>query len=180
MPRRPGSLVRAKCCVCGTVELATGAGNFSRCRACKDAGRYNRSHYRVNWLGHGDAQAAVQRAMREGRLPRPHTLRCADCGAPAIEYEHRDYNKPLAVEPICRSCNLLRGPAKPLAGSLHRVVAVGDVPYRLRRNAERVFVLLGADPAPLASYPARLKNEHWRQIVALLPATPAEPETNGV
>jgi hypothetical protein len=28
-------------------------------------------------------------------------------------YEHRDYTKPLQVEPVCRSCNALRGPGKP-------------------------------------------------------------------
>lgn len=178
MPRKPGSLVRAKCCVCGTIEMARGAGNFSRCQACKDAGRFTRSHYRVNWLGEGNAQSAVQQAMRDGLLPRPRTLRCADCGCPAVEYEHRDYNKPLDVEPICRSCNLRRGPAKPLAGCLHRIVAIGAIPYRLRCNAERIFVLMGLDPAPLASYPVHLQSEHWRELIALVPE-PAQPEPNG-
>lgn len=37
-----------------------------------------------------------------------------------MDYDHRDYTKPLSVEPVCRSCNKLRGPA---IGSLPRVVA---------------------------------------------------------
>jgi hypothetical protein len=37
---------------------------------------------------------------------------CADCGKPATDYDHRDYRKPLEVEPVCHSCNLKRGPAK--------------------------------------------------------------------
>jgi hypothetical protein len=169
MGRARGSLVRAKCCVCGTIELARGAGNFSRCQACKDAGRWMRSHYRVNWLGAANAQAAIQHAMRDGILPRPRGLPCADCGGPAIEYEHRDYNKPLEVDPICRACNLRRGPAKPIAGCLHPLVLAGWAPYRQRQNAIRVFQLLGLDPAPLGSYPGRLTNEHWRELLAFVP-----------
>ena len=36
---------------------------------------------------------------------------CVDCGARASCYDHRDYNKPLDVDPVCRSCNYKRGPA---------------------------------------------------------------------
>ena len=36
-----------------------------------------------------------------------------DCGAPARHYDHRDYNKPLEIEPVCVRCNLLRGHAIP-------------------------------------------------------------------
>lgn len=44
---------------------------------------------------------------------RPDCFRCVDCGNGATEYEHRDYNKPLAVEPVCRTCNHRRGSAIP-------------------------------------------------------------------
>ena len=37
--------------------------------------------------------------------------KCVDCGANATDYDHRDYNKPLDVEPVCRSCNIRRGNA---------------------------------------------------------------------
>jgi len=61
---------------------------------------------------------AVTKAKREGRLPRlDGDIGCVDWGAPATDYDHRDYNKPLEVEPTCRRCNLRRGPAVPLDGA---------------------------------------------------------------
>ena len=57
--------------------------------------------------------AAVFKAVRKGLLPRiTETTRCVDCGGRAKEYEHRDYGKPLDVQPVCRSCNHKRGPAR--------------------------------------------------------------------
>lgn len=52
------------------------------------------------------------KAVRNGTLPSATTLACADCGAPAWCYDHRDYNRPLEVAPVCRSCNSKRGVAK--------------------------------------------------------------------
>lgn len=61
----------------------------------------------------GEARRIVAKAVRNGEL-RPATgFDCTDCGKPATEYDHRDYRKPLDVEPVCRSCNLKRGPALP-------------------------------------------------------------------
>jgi len=37
---------------------------------------------------------------------------CTDCGAQARDYDHRDYARPLDIEPVCRRCNQKRGPAK--------------------------------------------------------------------
>lgn len=34
---------------------------------------------------------------------------CADCKSRAVEYDHRDYMKPLQVDPVCKSCNAARG-----------------------------------------------------------------------
>jgi hypothetical protein len=45
-------------------------------------------------------------------LPKPTVFRCVDCGKRATCWEHRDYGKPLDVEPTCHRCNLRRGPAK--------------------------------------------------------------------
>lgn len=58
------------------------------------------------------ALRAVHRAVEAGRLKNILRQFCVDCGAPAWEYDHRDYSKPLDVEPTCRSCNARRGPAK--------------------------------------------------------------------
>lgn len=58
------------------------------------------------------AHYVVQAAIQSGQLPRlDGSVQCVDCGKPAVDYDHREYAKPLQVEPVCRSCNLLRGPA---------------------------------------------------------------------
>jgi hypothetical protein len=57
------------------------------------------------------AISLVQRAIRRGEMPPAKALICVDCGKPALEYDHRDYSKPLEVEPVCSSCNHFRGPA---------------------------------------------------------------------
>jgi len=56
------------------------------------------------------SQRCAQSAVRAGIIPpiTNETL-CADCGGIATEYDHRDYSRPFDVEPVCRSCNLLRG-----------------------------------------------------------------------
>lgn len=58
------------------------------------------------------AMACVVKAKAAGVLPPlDGSIACVDCGAPAKHYDHRDYSRPLDVEPCCHSCNLRRGPA---------------------------------------------------------------------
>lgn len=68
------------------------------------------------------ANRAVGIEVHKGRIPRLHNpkmgldrgvkVTCVDCGKnPAIEYDHRDYTRPLEVDPVCQSCNQLRGMA---------------------------------------------------------------------
>ena len=59
------------------------------------------------------AYKAVSRAVRDGTIPPARALKCVDCGAPALCYDHRDYSKPLMIEPVCRRCNSIRGPGAP-------------------------------------------------------------------
>lgn len=47
-------------------------------------------------------------------MPPPTACKCADCGEPAYCYDHRDYRKPIDVQPVCRACNQRRGPGLPL------------------------------------------------------------------
>ena len=74
-------------------------------------------HSVLRWLqslylsGRRRAGAIVGVAVRRGWIPSARSQRCADCGAAAVEYDHRDYNFPLKVEPVCRRCNLRRGTA---------------------------------------------------------------------
>ena len=57
------------------------------------------------------AGAKVKSAIARGVLP-PITsdTRCTDCEKPARVYDHRDYDQPLVVEPVCQGCNVRRGP----------------------------------------------------------------------
>jgi len=54
--------------------------------------------------------ATVKKAVDYGVLPRlDGTVYCKDCGDIADRYDHRDYDKPLEVDPVCGACNNLRG-----------------------------------------------------------------------
>lgn len=57
------------------------------------------------------AHKAVAQAIAHRVIDRPAVFKCMDCSRDAVEYDHRDYTKPLAVDPVCRRCNLARGPA---------------------------------------------------------------------
>ncbi len=58
------------------------------------------------------AHAMVSLAKKNGLLPAlDGTIACTDCDKPAMEYDHRDYGRPLDVQPVCRSCNRRRGTA---------------------------------------------------------------------
>ena len=51
---------------------------------------------------------------RHGTLQPPQVYDCVDCGDPAECWDHRDYTKPLDVEPVCSICNTKRGQGYPL------------------------------------------------------------------
>lgn len=54
-------------------------------------------------------------AVKVGFLPPPTEFDCQDCGRVKAEcYDHRDYNKPLDVDPVCLRCNSSRGRGIPL------------------------------------------------------------------
>lgn len=59
------------------------------------------------------AHSMVASAKKQGLLPTlDGSIACVDCDKPAREYDHRDYSRPLDVQPVCRSCNKKRGTAK--------------------------------------------------------------------
>lgn len=66
------------------------------------------------------AHRAVAIGVRHGHLTSllANEIACVDCGVRATQYDHRDYTKPLEVEPVCRKCNKARGPAAPLLRQL--------------------------------------------------------------
>lgn len=57
------------------------------------------------------AHRYVTVAIYNGDLPKlDGSIPCVDCGAAALEYDHRDYKKPMDVDPVCLACNQARGP----------------------------------------------------------------------
>lgn len=88
------------CLACSSTRLATYKAWW--CEACHKAREKVRTR----------AVRAVAKAVSAGALPRPSERACVDCGAAASDWDHRDYARPLDVAPVCRSCNLKRGPAQ--------------------------------------------------------------------
>lgn len=77
-----------------------------RCDTCRAALRQRRIAVQA------PAHAAVAKAIASGLLQPARRFRCVDCNCrQAFVYDHRDYSKPLQVDPVCRSCNVMRGPA---------------------------------------------------------------------
>lgn len=97
------------CNICGTFENVRGSGGSSGRYYCTDC-RKKTGRQDLNSPQYL-ALSAVAKARRKGELQDPKTLQCVDCQRPAVVYEHRDYNKPLDVQPVCISCNFKRGPA---------------------------------------------------------------------
>lgn len=107
-------------CACGARKASW---YWRSCRPCKERRLFTTLYLSGATLAH----AAVARERAAGRLPDPKQLPCADCGGSAIEYDHRDYNYPLYVEPVCRRCNRLRGSA------IAKVWGVGEFSAYLER-----------------------------------------------
>jgi hypothetical protein len=81
------------------------------------------------WAAQNRARAIVDWAKRRGAIQSPTDFECADCGNPATVYDHRDYNKPLDVVPVCQGCNVKRGPGKavdPIRPVIHATGYVVD------------------------------------------------------
>lgn len=80
-----------------------------RCMECIRA----RDTYLTILSGKQQAAYAVSRAKKQGLLKPAEDFACVDCGRQAECYDHRDYNAPLKVDPVCRACNVHRGHAIP-------------------------------------------------------------------
>lgn len=57
------------------------------------------------------ARCMVNAAVKRGIIPslKVGDVACVDCGGVADRYDHRNYARPLDVEPVCAACNQLRG-----------------------------------------------------------------------
>lgn len=54
------------------------------------------------------ARYKIKKAVEMGKLAKIKTQICADCGAPAQEYHHPDYDQPMYVIPLCQKCHYER------------------------------------------------------------------------
>jgi hypothetical protein len=106
------NMLPARCCrQCGADFGGYRASTAIYCSDC-----YSRlAPARRKKTGGDYACGQVTKAVKNGLIPPAKDLLCVDCGKQATEYDHRDYNEPLKVEPVCHSCNMRRGPAIPLA-----------------------------------------------------------------
>lgn len=121
--RRVQSEFLSKCIECGDLYFAHQAKG-----TCWDCS-YER--YRKLCSIGGKAARVVKKAVKDGLLPvLDGSIPCKDCGKPACDYDHREYAKPLEVDPVCRSCNALRGPALE-----HRAIVI-RLPKRFRQAGE--------------------------------------------
>ena len=103
---------RRECAACGGLFKANARRVF--CDRC------DLLAYQIR----ADAVAAVGRAVAAGVMPPARLFGCSDCPRPAEEYDHRHYGAPLAVVPVCVSCNKRRGRALDLIGLVAARVGV--------------------------------------------------------
>ncbi len=89
------------CAVMGCERDSYGAGSLCEFHAKRVGGSWQSL-----------ARKAVAFATRCGWLPEVRMFSCVDCGKKAEQWDHRDYSRPLDVEPVCRGCNAKRGPAQ--------------------------------------------------------------------
>lgn len=101
---KPSRYLLHRCADCGAEYW--GAQKGRRCDDCK----FDHMHAVASTVA--DVHRIVARAIRKAQLPLPSEFRCTDCHKRAEVYDHRDYSKPLEVEPVCRGCNARRGPGK--------------------------------------------------------------------
>jgi hypothetical protein len=104
MHKEISNLRKFICKKCKQEKLACGGSQHFVCNGCKPTNHYTFSKQY-------QAQKAVNQARKNGLLRPATDFDCVDCGGQATEYDHRDYDKPLMVDPVCRRCNLTRGPA---------------------------------------------------------------------
>lgn len=95
---------RQKACIDCGKDYRANHHTHLRCQGCRTTGPTQRMRERAHSL--------VAGAVRRGELPnlKACDVQCVDCGERAVCYEHRDYGRPLAVDPVCKRCDKRRGP----------------------------------------------------------------------
>ena len=74
----------------------------------------------------GDCGFALYYALKVGAIKPARGQICVDCGRAATVLEHRDYCRPLDVDPTCHRCNMRRGPVGRPWNNGHVIRAFSD------------------------------------------------------
>jgi hypothetical protein len=83
--------------------------------------------------------AQYTRARMHGLIPPlAADAKCVDCGAGAQCYDHRDYHKPLQVEPVCRPCNVRRGVGAPFNSFLAEAMEARELQRAIEAKRDRL------------------------------------------
>lgn len=99
-----GEMMRNLCYQCQEWFFTAATTRTKFCEKCKPIWMMARSR----------ASTAVAKAVKAGQLKHPSQFICT-CGNDAAVYDHRDYSRPLEVEPVCDPCNSKRGRAARLS-----------------------------------------------------------------
>lgn len=90
-----------RCPICGSYNIGDRVSTAKHCFQCVS----------LILKFANKAHGIVSQAIKSGALPHPKTLTCVVCDEPAQVYDHRDYEQPLKVKPVCRRCNHRLGSA---------------------------------------------------------------------
>ena len=91
------------------------------------------------------ALAKVAAAVKSGLIVTARWNQCVDCGNQADHYDHRNYMRPLSVQPVCRSCNKKRGPALDIRELVSDYLGIDASEIRnVIKNRQAVFQLEAA------------------------------------
>lgn len=104
---KPKPRKQRDCIECGR-DITNDAWNAKRCKPC----RYLIATGQRNGMTPQAASARIVTvAVQGGILPNLNHIKtkCCDCNDRATCYDHRDYMKPLDVDPVCNRCNINRG-----------------------------------------------------------------------
>ena len=113
----------AVCKDCAAViEIPVGQRGPVRCAPCA------KHRYYVLTAARSAASSAVANAVRRGTLMPARSYYCTDCPREAEQFDHRDYTRPLDVDPVCRSCNVMRGHADVWPEWVSRLLERGPTP----------------------------------------------------
>jgi hypothetical protein len=130
----------AKCQTCDHDLPLERHPNLKFCEPCKKRRTADSVRHSVKKSGAEGAYAVMRLAIRLGLLAHPKNFSCVDCGFPAHAYDHRDYNKPLDVAPVCYTCNRKRGAALPF-------VRIDDTFLKSTADEKEAMELLMRDAA---------------------------------